>query len=188
MLRLSEADVCRLLDPVKLVAALEASFARDYRATAIMPTRMQMPLPHGTFLLMPCADSAIPALGFKSVFVANAPAAGTDRIQASYSLLHPASGELLATIAANHLTDLRTAAVSAIATESMARKNASVLGIFGAGRQARAHLKLFTQVLRFKDVLVCGSTPERSRQFAGEMSAELGISVVPAADSRNCVY
>src|SRR5579864_2931389 len=105
MLHLSEADVQRLLDPTKLIALLEAAFARDYRATAHMPTRLQMPLPNGTFLLMPCYDLAIPALGFKSVFVANQPSPGAERVQAAYSVLDPASGEPLATIAANHLTD-----------------------------------------------------------------------------------
>src|SRR5579864_6056455 len=69
LLCLSEDDVRRLLDPAQLVEALAAAFARDYRATVQMPTRLQMPNAHGVLLLMPCSDSANPAMGFKSVFV-----------------------------------------------------------------------------------------------------------------------
>lgn len=185
MLHLCEDDVRRLLHPLQLVDALEAAFARDYRATARMPTRTQLPLANGTFLLMPCSDYFIPALGFKSVFVHHSPPPGVERVQASYFLLDPASGELLATFEANHLTDLRTAATSAVATRLMARKGASVLGIFGTGRQARAHLELFARVLGFKKAFVSGSTPQRTRDFCERMSSALHIKV-EAADPRAC--
>ena len=186
MLHFSEHDAKRFLNPLELIHAIELAFQHDYQAGAPIPTRLQLEVgSQGSFLLMPCQDAAKPALGFKAVLVSRHPASGNERVQATYFLLDPASGKVRAVIDANYLTDLRTAATSALATKLMARKSAAILGIFGAGRQARAHLKLFAQILQFKTILVCASSPQRSETFAAEMSAEVAVPVRPA-DAKTC--
>ena len=185
MLRLSEHDAKTLIDPIKLVYAIETAFQKDYRATSLIPARLQMEIrSQGALLLMPCEDVAMPAIGFKLVFVSDHPAGTNERVQATYFLLD-SSGKVRAVLEANYLTDLRTAATSALATKFMARKDAAILGVFGTGRQARAHVKLFTRMLQFETVLVCGSTPERSQAFAAEMRAELATPI-RAVDPRTC--
>ena len=136
----SEAEVKRLLSPRLAMAAIEQAFQRDYRATAQMPPRVHLPLPGGgVFLVMPCHDPAVPGTGVKLVTVLDSPPEGVERIQAHYCLFDPATGALLALLAANYLTDIRTAATSAVATRFLARPEAGTLGIFGTGRQAWAH-------------------------------------------------
>jgi len=85
-----------------------------------------------------------------------------------------------ALMAANYLTDVRTAATSAVATRHMARRDAKVLGIFGTGRQARSHIEVMTAVRQFERVLVCGSGAKRSQAFATAMAKELGLKIEPA--------
>jgi ornithine cyclodeaminase len=88
-------------------------------------------------------------------------------------------------IPANYLTDIRTAATSAVATRLLAREDARVLGIFGAGRQARAHLQVLRHVRNFERALVCGKNQARTQHFAEQMEHELGMKV-EAVYSRTC--
>jgi ornithine cyclodeaminase/alanine dehydrogenase-like protein (mu-crystallin family) len=181
---LTEAEVHRLLDPRQVVQAIEAAF-RDRYPTTIMPTRTQMKLADGVFLIMPCYDREARGLGMKLVKFNEKPSPAEDRIQATYILLDAASGCAKLVIPANYLTDLRTAATSAVATKFLARPDARVLGVFGTGRQARAHLRVLPQVRKFERALVSGLDMERTREFANEMSAELRIRV-EAVYARTC--
>ncbi len=179
----TDSEIRSLLEPAEVVDAIEAAFARDYRATAVMPVRMHVPVEgRGVLLVMPCYDSAAPGLGTKLVTVFENAA---ERVQANYVLLDPVSGKLRAVMAANYLTDLRTAATSAVATRHMARRDAEVLGVFGTGRQARSHIEVMTAVRRFERVLVCDLSAERSRAFAAAIANELRLTVEPA-DARTC--
>jgi len=186
MLVLSESDVKRLLDPAAAIAAIEQAFRRDYRATAQMPARLHLRLPQGgVFLVMPCSDSAVPGTGVKQVTVLDSPPPGVEHIQAQYCLFDAATGTLRALLAANYLTDIRTAATSAVATKILGREDAATLGIFGTGRQAWAHLVVMRLVRDFRRVLVCGFTPSQSAAFAQRAANEAGIKV-EAADAATC--
>ncbi|HYN15167.1 MAG TPA: ornithine cyclodeaminase family protein [Terriglobales bacterium] len=179
----TDSEICSLLHPAEVVDAIEAAFAREYRATAVMPVRTHVEVAgRGVFLVMPCYDSAVPGLGTKLVTVFDDAA---ERLQATYVLLDPATGKMRALMAANYLTDVRTAATSAVATRHMAREAARVLGVFGTGRQARSHIEVMSAVRRFDRVLVCGSSAERSRTFAAAMAKELDLAIKPA-DARSC--
>lgn len=179
----TDSEIRSLLPPTEVVDAIEAAFAREYHATAVMPVRTRVELAgRGVLLVMPCYDSAVPGLGTKLVtFIENV----AERVQASYVLLDPVSGKLRALMAANYLTDVRTAATSAAATRHMARRDAKVLGVFGTGRQARSHIEVMTAVWRFERVLVCGSSAERTQAFAAAMANQLGLAVEPA-DAHTC--
>lgn len=181
---LSDEQVARLLKPAEVVEAIEEAFRRDYRATVEMPTRLQFDVPPtGTFLLMPCYDSETKTLGIKFVTVRTRPAPGQGSVQATYSLLDPETHEVKLQMAADTLTDIRTAAASAVATKILAREDASTLGIFGAGRQARAHLQVLAESRKFQQALVCGSSEANSKKFAREM-AEVVAMPVEAANAR----
>ena len=182
----SEAEVKRQLSPKLAMAAIEQAFQRDYRATAQMPPRTHLPLSRGgVFLVMPCHDPAVPGTGVKLVTVLDSPPEGVDRVQAQYCLFDPATGALRALLAANYLTDIRTAATSAVATRFLGRPQAATLGIFGTGRQAWAHLMVMCELREFQRVLVCGSSPARGAQFARRAQEEAGIAVEPV-DAAGC--
>src|SRR5216684_7815000 len=184
MTALTEDDVRQRLDPARVITAIERAF-RDRYPSTVMPTRTHLNLAGGVFLIMPCYDGAGHALGMKLVVVQDKPARPEDRIQATYMLLDPQTGRPLVIVPANYLTDLRTAATSAVATKFLAREQVKVLGVFGTGRQARAHIKVIPRVRRFEQVLVCGRDAEATRNFAQRMSAETGLPVA-VADARTC--
>jgi alanine dehydrogenase len=181
---LTEAEVHRLLDPRTLVPAIEEAFRTRYPST-VMPVRTQMKLADGIFLIMPCYDRAGRGLGMKLVKFNENPRLAEDRIQATYILLEVESGCAKLVIPANYLTDARTAATSAVATKFLAREDSKVLGVFGIGRQARAHLQILRHVRNFERALVTGKDPGRTRDFAQQMQSELGMKIEPVY-SRTC--
>jgi ornithine cyclodeaminase/alanine dehydrogenase-like protein (mu-crystallin family) len=180
----TEDDVRQRLNPDRVIAAIESAFRDRYLSTDI-PVRPDLQMVGGIFQTMPCYDRAGNALGLKLVVVQENPRRPEDRIQATYMLLDPESGRPLVIVPANYFTDLRTAATSAVATKFLAREPVRVLGVFGTGRQARAHIKVLPRVRHFEQVLVCGRDAGASREFAQKMSAETGLPVAPA-DARTC--
>lgn len=181
---LTEADVRRLLDPRALIPVIADAFRNRYRST-LMPTRTQMKVSGGIFLIMPCYDQAGNGLGMKLVKFSEAPRKPDERIQATYILLDIETGCTKLVIPANYLTDARTAATSAVATKFLSRPDAKVLGVFGTGRQARAHLEIVRYVRDFERALVTGKDAGRTREFAQQMEHELGMKVEPVY-SRTC--
>ena len=95
------------------------------------------------------------------------------------------SGQTIAVLAANYLTDLRTAATSAIATDLLARREATTLGVFGTGRQSQAHIRVLSRCRRLQHILVCGSSPEKGNAFAAGMRTQYGIEITPT-DAATC--
>ena len=186
MLILSEEQVRERLSVDEVVSSLEKMFRRDYRKTANIPLRTTMQAFGGsTCLFMPCSDSALPAVGLKVVTVRNGGSLNGDRVQADCFLLEPESLKVCAMLSANYLTGVRTAAVSAIATRALARTDSRTLGVFGTGRQALAHLLLFSRDKQFQRLLVCGSQRSRSERFA-ESLAEHHRLQVEAVDAAVC--
>ena len=181
---LTEADVHRLLDPRSLIPAIEEAFRSRYPST-LMPTRTQMKVGDGVFLIMPCYDRIGHGLGMKMVKFNESPTVAEERVQATYILLEVESGCAKLVIPANYLTDARTAATSAVATKFLAREDAKVLGVFGTGREARAHLQILRHVRPFERALVTGRDPGRTHEFAQQMEHELGMKV-ESVYSRTC--
>lgn len=184
MITVTGEEVRRLLDPSKVIDALEDAFRRRF-PTTVMPVRTQIATEAGIFLMMPCYDRAGRGLGMKVLMVCDRRSDPQGSIHANYLLMDPANGAPTHFMAANYLTDIRTAAASALATKYMARPDVRVLGVFGTGRQARAHLRVLSLVRRFENFLVSGMDPGQSREFASEMAKELNAPV-EAVYSRAC--
>lgn len=172
---LSEDEVRAALKMDEVISAIHAAFTRGF-ATVRMPVRTVLPL-HGSavLLVMPCYDSGLQAAGVKLVSVSE-----KGGVNAVYELVDPESGICFARMEANYLTDLRTAATSAVATDLLARKDAETLGVFGCGRQATAHFVVLPHVRKFKRFLICGSGRSDVTGFCAKMKRELAVDVVPA--------
>lgn len=78
-----------------------------------------------------------------------------------------------------YLTDLRTALAGAVAANHLARSDATVVGIIGAGVQARLQLLALTLVRDLERVRIWARRPERAAEVATALSTELGIPVEP---------
>lgn len=171
MLLYSEEQVRNVIKVDDVIAAIRGAFARGF-ATVHMPVRTVLNMDGAILLVMPCYDSALDAAGVKLVSVS-----AKAGVQAVYELLDPQTGIAVARMEANHLTDARTAATSAVATDLLAREDVETLGIFGSGRQAAAHLAAIPLVRNFKRFLVCGSERSDLAAFCGKMKNELGLNV-----------
>jgi ornithine cyclodeaminase/alanine dehydrogenase-like protein (mu-crystallin family) len=162
----SPAALERLLPYGDAVEALRAAFG-ETRTDA--PERVRVDVPGGELLLMPAFGPE--GVGVKLVTLPDRdPAPGAPRVQGVFVLfsVDGLAPELILDGAA--LTERRTAAVSALATQFLARPTASRLVVFGAGRQARAHVEAVCAVRPIEYVGIVG----RSRRPARELVAELG--------------
>lgn len=86
---------------------------------------------------------------------------------------------LLALIQADHLGQMRTGAASGVATEYMARPDASEVGLFGSGKQARTQLQAICKVRKIRRVQVYSLNDEHRRRFAAEMRELCQVDVEP---------
>ena len=151
--------------------------------------RSILPLAEGRmFGVMPGALGEHAPFGAKivSVYPENF-AAGRQSHQGVIVLFEPESGAPVCVVHAGEVTAIRTAAASAVATDALARPEASQLAILGYGEQARAHLRAIAQVRPIEKALVWGRDARRAQAFAGDMSPELGVEVGVAADVREAV-
>ena len=99
----------------------------------------------------------------------------------------PVTGELACVADARSITAIRTAAASAVATDALARPDASRLALLGYGEQAETHLRAIGKVRALTGVAVWGRSPERAQAFAERTKGDLGIDVRVAATPREAV-
>jgi alanine dehydrogenase len=161
---LDEEKVRSLLRMEELVPVM-ANALRDLSAgKVVQPLRQVLPISEhqGFFGVMPAYGGA---LGAKLVtFFPNNE--GLPTHHAVIVLFRPETGEPLVTMDGRLITEMRTAAVSAVATELLARRDAGVLAILGSGVQARSHLEALRIVRRFREVRVW--SPRHAAEFARE--------------------
>lgn len=101
-------------------------------------------------------------------------AKGLTNHQSVVVLFDPDTGRASALVGGNLLTALRTAAASALAIDLLARKDARVLGMVGAGHQAAFQLRAAARVRRFERVVAWNYHPEMLPRL-GAVAAELGL-------------
>ena len=170
---LDEGAVRALLRMEDLIPVMASALADLSSGKVVQPMRVMVPIAdHGGFLgLMPAYGGA---LGAKLVtFYPNNQ--GVPTHHAVIVLFRSETGEPLVTMDGRLITEMRTAAVSAVATKCLARPEASVLGMLGAGVQARSHLEALRLVRTFREIRVW--SPRNARAFA----KEFGIRAVASA-------
>jgi thiomorpholine-carboxylate dehydrogenase len=103
---------------------------------------------------------------------------------AMIQLFRADTGEPLAMMDGRLITEMRTAAVSAVAVDLLARPEAKVLGILGSGVQARSHVRALSRVRRFEEIRVWSRSESNARRFAEEVGARVmsAEQVVSGAD------
>jgi ornithine cyclodeaminase/alanine dehydrogenase-like protein (mu-crystallin family) len=176
MLVLNQEEVERLLDMEGCIAAMEGALAALARGEVHVPLRFVMrPGDEPSLLgLMPAhraGDTPLYSLKTVAVFPDN-PNRGLDAHQGTVTLFDGETGEVRVLMNASAITAIRTAAVSAVATRLLAREEARVLGILGAGVQARSHLEALPLVRTFDTVRIYSRTFEHAQALAAEVGAE----------------
>ncbi|MEA2510602.1 MAG: hypothetical protein QOJ59_89 [Thermomicrobiales bacterium] len=183
-LDLDEEAVRHLLDLKELIPVMERALAEFSGGTVVQPTRVMLPVAeHQGFLgLMPAYTGT--ALGVKlvSFYPENR---DVPTHHAAILLFKPETGEPLVSMDGRLITEMRTAAVSAVATRHLARSDAGVLAILGSGVQARSHLAALRLVRDFREVRVW--SPRRAQAFAEEFGVRAAASAEEAVRGADVV-
>ena len=183
-MNLDESAVSDLLRTQEVIPAMEKALADFSSGRVVQPVRTMLPVAeHQGFLgLMPAYTGA--ALGTKLVtFYPRNTDVPTHH--ATILLFKPETGEPLVTMDGRLITEVRTAAVSAVATNYLARPDASVLAIIGSGVQARSHLEALRLVREFREVRVW--SPRRAEAFAREHGVRAAASAEEAVRGADVV-
>jgi ornithine cyclodeaminase/alanine dehydrogenase-like protein (mu-crystallin family) len=151
--------------------------------------RSIIPLAEGRLLgIMPGALGERAFFGAKliSVFPENF-SKGIQSHQGVVVLFDPDSGAPVCIAHAGEVTAIRTAAASAVATDALARPDATRMAILGYGEQAETHLRAIAQVRPLSSVTVWGRSRDIAAAFAARMSAETGLPITSAPDVQAAV-
>jgi alanine dehydrogenase len=181
MIVFNESDVRGYLRMAELIPTMAAALADLSSGKAVQPVRTIVPVAdhRGFFGSMPAYNGA---LGAKLVtfYPENK---GVHTHHGVIVLFRPETGEPLAMMDGRLITEMRTAAVSAVATDLLARQDVRTLAIIGSGVQAKSHLESLRLVRHFDEIRVW--SPRHTAKFAeahGLTAAETAEAAVRNAD------
>jgi ornithine cyclodeaminase/alanine dehydrogenase-like protein (mu-crystallin family) len=172
---LTEAEVEQLLDMPTAIQAVEEAFRELGAGRATNRPRRRLAVSTGLLHLMPGALPSQGVLGFKAYTTLPSGA------RFFFHLYDSETGELLALMQADRLGQRRTAAATGVATRYLARPEAAVLALFGAGWQARSQLEAVCAVRSIREARVYSRSPERREKFCAEMQTAVTATLLPVA-------
>lgn len=180
VLMLSRSDLEKVLTMKDVIEYVEMAFLELQMGTAVLPMRATITLAekHGWIGVMPAYLGKIGSLSTKivTVFEKNLEK-NMPTIMATIILNDSETGAPLAIMDGTLVTAMRTGAVCGVATKYLARKDSKIVGIFGAGVQARTQLMAMCVVRNIERAFVHDVAKERAESFAKEMSKVLRIPV-----------
>jgi ornithine cyclodeaminase/alanine dehydrogenase-like protein (mu-crystallin family) len=178
---LTEDDVAATLDVATTIELLDRA-ARALAAGEAMSLPRQRPrLGRTTMHVLPAAYGG--RLGHKT-YVSGAPGGG---IRFWVTLFDAATGAMLALIEADTLGQIRTGAASGLATRIMARGDARVGAVIGAGHQAETQLEAICRARPLERVLVSSRTFEHAQALCARMQPKVGAALEAVADGATAV-
>ncbi len=190
VLMINQREVRQLLPMDECMDVMADTLKTLAEGNAILPLRPVMWLPEkvGALGMMPSYLGSIGMMGLKvvSVFPGNHGTEYDSHIGA-VMLYETKHGQLLAIVDASEITAIRTAAVSGVATQTLAKQNAGDLTIFGSGIQAKSHLAAMLVARDIRRVRVWSRNGEKAKAFAERESKRYDIVVEAIADAEAAV-
>ena len=168
---LTEAEVRKLLTMKDAVALVEDALRARAEGRAVDVARVRTRVPQGTLHILQAASQELNRIGYKAYYSL---ASGT---KAHVHLYDMAKGPLDATLEARHIGMVRTGAASGVATRYLAREDASIVAMIGAGKQAVGQLEAVCHVRKVKEVRVWSRTIETARKFCDELAPKLNVEM-----------
>ena len=194
VLILNGEEVRRLLPMRECIQVMRDALTALARGEVLVPLRMVMRIPgaSGFLGLMPSyispGDGRDDALGFKAVLVFPANAKrGIDTHQGAVLLFEADTGRLSALMDGAAITAIRTAAVSGVATDLIARPDSVELAILGAGVQARTHIEAIAAVRPLRRVRIWSRNPDRAAALAVEQQSRFQFPIEAEASAEAAV-
>jgi ornithine cyclodeaminase len=178
---LTEADVGELLTMDLALAAVEAAHRAHGAGRAIDIPRQRTRTPTSALHILQGALLDEGVMGYKAYT--------TSRSGARFlvHLFDAADGRPLAVIEADTLGMMRTGAAGGVAARALARPESSVVGVFGAGWQARSQIEALCRVLPIRRVKLFCRNEENRRSASADFSRRFGVEVVPALSPEDTV-
>ncbi len=169
---LSRDEVAQAVSMAEAIETVKRAFIQFSAGKAEMPLRTQIPVKkqNAVTLIMPAYLAESGALGAKIVSVfPNNKRKKLPTIHAIVVVVDAKTGRPLAVMDGTYLTALRTGAASGLAADLLARKDACIATIFGAGTQSRTQLEAICTVRKIEKVYVYDIEPKMARDYAREM-------------------
>ena len=189
---LTEAELrrCVTLD-AELVDAIADAFSALASGRVVMPPILHMALPEANGEV-DVKTAYVPGLASFAIKVSpgffHNPERGLPSLSGMMMLLSATTGRLEALLLDNgYLTELRTAAAGAVAARHLARGDARIAGVLGAGSQARAQLAALKLVRPIERVLLWARDPAKAEAAADRLAGELALDVLPVASTERLV-
>jgi alanine dehydrogenase len=173
---LDAAQIRSRVEWPRLMQVLERALISFSTGKAVQPLRTVIDFPAGCLFSMPAYLDDPRALGAKLVTICPGNTA-IETHQATLIMLDPDTGELKALLDGAAITQLRTAAVSALSVRELARPDSKVLAIIGSGVQARGHVEALRASHRFDEVRAWSPSASHLAAF----TAEAGMNSAPSA-------
>jgi alanine dehydrogenase len=190
MLVLSEKQVQSLIDIQELIAALEQAHIQYSTGKAVMPVRLVVPLPQirGRITSMPGYLNADKALGMKVVtYFSDNPKQSLPAILGTVMLFSAETGKIIAVMDGSSITAIRTACASAMATKVLSNAETPVLGILGAGVQARAHIRALCRVRKIGKIKLYSPSGVSAAAVKQDLETEIGAAIEIARSAEQTV-
>jgi len=171
---LTEDQVRAVLSYDDLIPAIRQALMDFSAGQVLQPLRTVIPVTAhtGWFAVMPVVYGDVMGAKLVTFYPGNA-ALKKHTHMAMIQLFRADTGEPLAVMDGRLITEMRTAAVSAVAVDRLARPDARVLGILGSGVQARSHVKALARVRTFEEIRVWSRSEENAKRFADEVGARV---------------
>lgn len=179
LLVLASHHVHELLTYRECAEVMRAALAARARGEIQQPLRtIVRPRDAAGFMALMPAYSADAGYGLKAICITPGnPAVGKDAHQGGVLLFDVSTGEPRALVNASAVTEVRTAATSAVATDLLARAGAAELAIVGIGVQGQAHARAIAATRDLTGIRLAGRDLARTRAVAAELAGQLGVPV-----------
>lgn len=169
--------------------AVEYAFKLEAEGQVIMPPKLYLDLPkyQGDFRAMPAYVNGIVGVKWVSAYPNNW-RHNLQSVVATVILSDPRTGYPLAIMDGTYITNIRTGAAGGVAVKYLARRDSSVIGMVGAGMQAKTQLLAISKVLpRIEEVKVFDQRSDTSVSYAKEMGTELDINIYPVETAEQAI-
>jgi alanine dehydrogenase len=186
----SKEKVAELLPMSECISLMEKAFRALGRKDCIQPLRSIMSLPNqsGFLGMMPAYSSEIGVMGIKviSIFPGNK-TLGSSSHQGTVLLFDAEHGQLLCMLDAGEITAIRTAAVSALATQLLSKKDSKTLAVLGSGEQAESHIEAMMLVRNIETIRLWSRNAEHAGRLASQISSRYSANIIIADKAQDCV-
>lgn len=186
---LNAAAVTTLLPMEELIDAMKGALRQFSAGEVVQPVRTVLAAGEDEFFgVMPAVTRSPAAMGVKlvTVFGSNT-GRGLPTHLATICLMSPHTGALVAVMDGTSITEARTAAVSAVSAEFLARDDTSVMAIIGSGVQARSHLLAMEHIFELTETRVWSPTPDHQYAFVTDMESQTKARLVGANSAARAV-